>query len=156
MKKKWLAVLVAALCMLAGSALAADFGVVYNTDNLNLRAQGSSTSEWLGTYPRGTWVEMIGSQNNFYRVRLSDGRTGYMSKNYVRIPQDRHGNIVVVSNPTATGFLNMREYPSTSARVVDIYYNDVPCVVLGYNNGWYCVEINGQIGYVSKSLSAVK
>lgn len=125
-----------------------DFGIVYNSSKVNLRSQPTQNSTWLGAYPSGTWMSITGQSGNWYSVVAPDGKTGYMSKNYVRIPQDRHGNIVVVSNPKATGFLNMREYPSTSARVVDIYYNDVPCVVLGYSNGWYYVNIDGKLGYL--------
>ena len=72
------------LCLLlaASAAAASDtYGVIYGTDTLNLRAQGSSSSQWLGSYTRGTWVEIRGSQNNFYYVRTPDGKTGYMSKN---------------------------------------------------------------------------
>lgn len=59
------------LLLMAGSAMASSgtFGVIYGTDTLNLRAQGSSSSQWLGSCTRGTWVEINGSQNNFYYVR---------------------------------------------------------------------------------------
>ena len=38
------------LLLMAGSAMASSgtFGVIYGTDTLNLRAQGSSSSQWLG------------------------------------------------------------------------------------------------------------
>lgn len=84
------AIITAALClMLFSAALAAEYGVVYRTDTLNLRSQGSSNSQWLGAYTRGTWVEITGSQNNFYRVRTPDNKTGYMSKNYIIPPLTR-------------------------------------------------------------------
>lgn len=149
MKKKGLTALVVALCLLAGSALAADFGVVYRTDNLNLRSQGSSSSEWLGTYPRGTWVEIIGSQNNFYRVRMPDGRTGYMSQNYI----DSVGSgdlvwLLEVNNSNGGAFLNFRAQPNYTSQVLDIFYNGVPLRAYALNNGWFTVELNGQRGYV--------
>ena len=122
MKKKSLILLVMLLCLLAGNALAAEFGVVYRTDALNLRGQGSSNSEWLGTYPRGTWVEIIGSQNNFYRVRLSDGRTGYMSKNYIdAVDSSDRVWTVEVTNANGGAFLNFRAQPSYNAQVLDIF-----------------------------------
>lgn len=48
------------LLLMAGSAMASSgtFGVIYGTDTLNLRAQGSSSSQWLGSCTRGTWVEI--------------------------------------------------------------------------------------------------
>lgn len=149
MKKKMLAVLVTVLCLLAGSAMAADFGVVYRTDSLNLRGQGSASSEWLGTYPRGTWVEITGSQNNFYRVRTPDGRTGYMSKNYV----DAVGSgdlvwLLEVTNSNGGAFLNFRAQPNYNSQVLDIFYNGVPLRAYALDNGWFTVELNGQRGYV--------
>ena len=69
----WAALLAVLMCM--SCALAAEYGVIYRTETLNLRSQGSSSSQWLGSYPKGTWVEINGSQNNFYRVALPDGKT---------------------------------------------------------------------------------
>lgn len=149
MKKKTFMLAVLALCLMAGSALAADFGVVHRTDMLNLRGQGSATSEWLGSYPRGTWVQITGSQNNFYRVLTPDGRTGYMSKNYIDAVDsaDRVWTVEVI-NPNGGAFLNFRAQPSYNAQVLDIFYNGVPLRATGLSNGWYTVQINGQTGYV--------
>ena len=60
-KKKWF---VAALSLVLSllmtvSALAAEFGVVTGTNSLNLRSAGSSSSQWLGSYSGGTWVEIL-------------------------------------------------------------------------------------------------
>lgn len=149
MKVKRLLLLTVMLCLLAGAAFAADFGVVYRTDALNLRAQGSSSSEWLGSYPRGTWVEIIGSQNNFYRVHTMDGRTGYMSKNYIdTVTSEDRVWMLEVNNSNGGAFLNFRAQPGYNAQVLGIFYNGVPLRAYGLNNGWYTVELNGQTGYV--------
>ena len=149
MMKRFLLCLAAVFCLLMGSALAEQFGVVSGTDVLNLRAQGSSSSQWLASYPRGTWVEIMGSQNNFYRVYTPDGRVGYMSKNYVdAVDEQQYHWSVVVTNQNGGAFLNFREQPSYTSRVLDIFYNGVPLYVHDLYNGWYTVEINGQVGYV--------
>ncbi len=139
-----------ALCVLALTALAEDYGVIYRTDTLNLRAQGSSSSQWLGSYTRGTWVQITGSQNNFYRVTTPDGRTGYMSKNYIDVDWDGDDFrwMAIVNNQNGGAFLNFRAQPSYDARVLGIFYNGVPLLVNSVNNGWYCVTLNGQTGYV--------
>ena len=139
--------LAAVLCLAAATALGLEFGVIYRTDSLNLRSQGSSSSQWLGSYPRGTWVEIIGSQNNFYRVYTPDGRTGYMSKNYIDTGSE-YDWTAVVDNTGGGAFLNFREQPSYNARVKDIFYNGVPLLVNSQNNGGYCVTSNDQTGYV--------
>jgi len=152
MKKVWLRATVALaaallICMAVSCALGESFGVVSRTDTLNLRSQGSSSSQWLGSYSRGTWVEITGSQNNFYRVYTPDGRTGYMSKNYIDTGSG-YSWIGVVDNTGGGAFLNFREQPSYNARVLDIFYNGVPLIINSYNNGWYCVTVNDQTGYV--------
>lgn len=157
MKKRHLlaaALMAAILCMLTALAVAENFGVVYRTDTLNLRSQGSSSSQWLGSYSRGTWVEIVGSQNNFYRVYTPDGRTGYMSKNYIDTACDAEDSawMAVVDNHNGGAFLNFRAEPSYNAQVLDIFYNGVPLYVHSRTNGWYCVEINGQVGYVREEF----
>lgn len=140
------------LLLMAGSAMASSgtFGVIYGTDTLNLRAQGSSSSQWLGSCTRGTWVEINGSQNNFYYVRTPDGKTGYMSKNYIDQVVDESDFVwtALVTNSNGGAFLNFRAQPNYNAQVLGIFYNGVPLHVLSASNGWYCVQINGQTGYV--------
>lgn len=144
--------------MLTGAALAESYGVVSNTNYLNLRLEGSSSSAWLGQYPRGTWVEIVGSQNNFYQVLLPDGKSGYMSKNYIDtsdriVPVEQ---IAVVTNQNGGAYLNLRQQPSYNAKVLCILYNGVPLHVLSEQNGWYAVNLNGQVGYVRSEYVTVQ
>ena len=153
MKKRYLkaaVLLTVLLCAFAACALANEFGVVYRTTTLNLRSEASSSSQWLGSYPSGTWVRINGWQNNFYRVYTPDGRNGYMSKNYIDVDynEEDYAWMAVVDNHNGGAFLNFRAQPSYHAQVLDIFYNGVPLYVLSAANGWYCVEINGQVGYV--------
>lgn len=155
--------LAAALCLLllttaVGLAVAESFGVIYNTSTLNLRSDGSSSSDWLGAYARGTWVEILGSRNNFYYVSTPDGKLGYMSKNYIDTTGDGSGTnkVATVSNRNGGAFLNFRLSPSYNAKVLGIFYDGVPLYVLGEQNGWYYVEINGQAGYVRSEYVTVK
>ncbi|MBP3647313.1 MAG: SH3 domain-containing protein [Clostridia bacterium] len=139
----------------ASAALAADYGVIYRTETLNLRSQGSSSSQWLGSYPRGTWVKINGSQNNFYHVYTPDGRSGYMSKNYIQAVGDDDSTwMVKVTNPNGGSFLNLRAQPSYSAQVLEIFYTGVPLKVINSTNGWYQVQFNGQTGYVRSEYVA--
>jgi len=159
LKKSLAAALVFLLCLaLMQSALAESFGVISGTNNLNLRSQGSSSSSWLGSYPRGTWVRIIGSQNNFYQVVLPDGSTGYMSKNYIDTTGDvwQTRRVAVVTNQNGGAFLNLRQQPNYNATVLGILYNGVPLLITGDYNGWYQVELNGQIGYVRQEYVTVQ
>ncbi len=146
--------LVSALCLLlclvlTGAAAAETYAVVSGTNSLNLRAEATSKSTWLGAYSRGSWVTVKGSQNNFYYVTTADGKTGYMSKNYLDSTADlAYGNVAIVNNAKSTAFLNLRSYPSYTASVVTILYNGVPLNVLAEQNGWYQVQAGDLSGYV--------
>ncbi|MEG0741592.1 MAG: SH3 domain-containing protein [Clostridia bacterium] len=157
-KARLCALLALCLCLCAfGAAVAESFGVIYNTDTLNLRSQGSSNSQWLGTYARGTWLEIAGSQNNFYYVYTPDGRSGYMSKNYINTSGDGDFTmrIATVTNKNGGAFLNFRAQPDFNAQVLGIFYYGVPLRVLNESGGWCRVEINGQIGYVRGEFVSV-
>lgn len=149
MKTRRLCLVVLLLALLAVVALPAalaeggTFGLVYNSATVNLRQQPSQSSSWLGSYPRGEWVRISGESGNWYYVTGPDGKNGYMSKNYIQVSNPGYATVAVVSNPKSTSFLNLRESPSYSARVVDIYYNGVPCQILSYSGGWYQVLIDG-------------
>ena len=123
LKGRLLATLVLLLCvMMIGTAVAQSFGVVSRTETLNLRSQGSSSSQWLGSYSRGTWVEITGSQNNFYYVRTPDGKTGYMSKNYIDVSgESGTARIALVTNQNGGSFLNFRAQPRYDAQVLGIF-----------------------------------
>ena len=132
----------------AARAEAYGFGVTYKSSTVNLRQQPTQYSTRLGSYPSGSWMAISGESGNWYYVTAPDGRTGYMSKNYVQTAQDAFGTIGVVANPKATSFLNLRQSPSYNARVLAIYYNGVPFVLLSHSgDGWYRVRVNGLEGY---------
>lgn len=145
----WMAALVfLAVLLLALPALAeTEFGVVYNTDTLNLRQQATQYSNKLGMYLEGDWLTITGQSGNWYFVTGPDGRTGYVSKNYVKVQEPSYRVMGFVNNPKATSFLNLRAAPSYGATVVDYYYNGVPCVLLSQSAGWYHVRVDGVDGY---------
>lgn len=145
----WTAALVLlAVLLLALPALAeTEFGVVYNTDTLNLRQQATQYSNKLGMYLEGDWLTITGQSGNWYFVTGPDGRTGYVSKNYVKVQEPSYRVMGFVNNPKATSFLNLRAAPSYGATVVDYYYNGVPCVLLSQSAGWYHVRVDGVDGY---------
>jgi len=155
--KRCAALLVILACMIPFAmalADAEDFAVVHRTNQLNLRSGPTSSSTRLGGYAKGTWVEVIGERNNWYEVLCPDGKTGYMSKNYLDKGSTQRVNLGVVTNPKATSFLNLRATPSYSAEVLGIYYNGVPFRIHSYSNGWYKVTVDGVDGYFRQEYLA--
>jgi uncharacterized protein YgiM (DUF1202 family) len=147
--KRWAAlVLVLVLLSTSATALAAEeFAVVYNTLSLNLRNGPSADSAWLGTYPPGTWVQIAQAPGNWYSVVTPDGKTGYMSSNFLNRGITDYKTIATVLNPKPTQFLNLRKDPNYNAQVLGIYYNGTPAPVLSNAGVWYLVSVDGTLGY---------
>ena len=128
-----------------------DYALVHGTASLNLRDGPGTGYNWLGSAPEGTWVAILGESGNWYYVYvLETQRYGYMSKNFLKRSGSSIGDggtVGVVNNPVATQFLNLRQYPSYSAPVLGIYYNGAVFRLLSSSNGWYQVQIDGQVGY---------
>lgn len=149
--KRYAALMLAVLLIFtAAPALAAsEFAVVYNTTSLNLRAEPNTGSARLGAYPPGTWIEIRGeASDSWYQVLAPDGKTGYMSRNFLSKGTGAYVTVGTVLNPKASQFLNLRESPSYSAQVLGIYYNGVPALILDQrSDGWYHVSVDGLKGY---------
>ena len=151
--RKWLVALMMALMMLllAGTALADTlrFGVVEGGSTVNLRGGPSTSSQWLGSYKKGTWMQITGESGNFYRVKGPDGKTGYMSKNFLYNAAAAKGTIGIVDN---AGYLNLRKGPSMSSTIIAQYDDGTPCILLSENGGWYHVSVDGKLGYFDASF----
>ncbi|MBQ8081203.1 MAG: SH3 domain-containing protein [Clostridia bacterium] len=145
------------ILLLAGIKTAmADYAVVANTSSLNLRAGPGYDFEVLASASRGEWVNIMETYNGWdYVTVVSTGKVGYMVDSYLNRASSADGSTGIVKNQSAKAFLNLREYPSYSAKVLGIYYNGATCQVLGYDNGWYMVEIDSMIGYFRREYLVV-
>ncbi len=134
----------------------AEFAVVSNTSSLNLRSGPGYEYSIVGTASRDEWVNIQSSIDGWdYVTVVKSGKTGYMVNSFLRHENTDGNSIGVVRNKTATGFLNLREYPSYSAKVLGIYYNGATCRVLSHLSGWYMVEIESTVGYFREEFLAV-
>ena len=64
------------------------YGIVIASDTrnrVNLRQTPSQNGKRLGRYFTGTQVEILGSQDEWYRVSVNGTEVGYMMKEYVMI-----------------------------------------------------------------------
>lgn len=135
----------------------ADYAIVTGSAYLNLRQGPSADTAWLGRAYENDWVRIQGESGNWYYVTIVESNlSGYMSKNFLTLSQNSgnnngagsgNGTMGVVTNPKATQFLNLRQYPSYEAPVLGIFYNGAVCQILAAFDGWYQVIINGQQGY---------
>ena len=150
MKMRWIAAAALALLLLTGLSAAGEslrFGVVSGSASVNLRQGTGQNTARLGSYSRGTWLRILGSSGSWYKVSGPDGKTGYVSRSRVTEPSLRYSDVAYVRNPRSSSFLNLRQQPSYNARVLGIYYNGVPAMLLSTSGGWSHVMVNGVDGY---------
>lgn len=143
---KLLFALIALWLMMSTCALADSlrFGTVDGASNVNLRSGASTQTKKLGSYERGTWLRITGESGNWYKVVGPDGKTGYMSKDYVYISAAAKGIIGIVD---VKDFLNLRASGSSSGRVIGTYPDGTPCILLSETGDWYHVTVDGKAGY---------
>ena len=148
----FISVLAGCLCVCAQ----AEFAVVSNTSSLNLRSGPGYEYGIIGTASRNEWVNIHSDLDGWdYVTVLKSGKSGYMLNSFLKRENSGDTNIGIVKNKTASGFLNLREYPSYSAKVLGIYYNGSTCKVLNHLSGWYMVEIDSKVGYFREEFLIV-
>ena len=119
-------------------------------DALNLRQSPSTASTVLRSIPRGATVELLETGAEWCRVRYL-GVSGYVAARYLAMNGQTNEPPTVSETATvstASGGLNLRETPSTGARVIVSIPNGATVGVLERGDPWCRVIWNGQTGYV--------
>ncbi len=149
-----------ALAMGCIDSYAAEKGIV-NTDVLNVRSGAGTNHSVIGKLHKGNTVEIIQTSGGWYKVKLSNGQTGWASGSYISKSSnpDSGGQAESGYGFITTNTLNVRSGASTSHSVVAKVYKNDKVELLSSSNGWYKIKLsNGQIGwassdYISKTSS---
>ncbi len=110
---------------------------------LNVRSGPSTSYTVIHALWQGNKVTVIGESGNWYQIRLSDGRTGWVSKDYLIPFSEKTGTVTATS-------LNVRSGPSTSNSIITAISNGTRVTILSESNGWYNVRLpDGRTGWAS-------
>lgn len=147
---------------MAGSETA--FIHTLNGGKLNLRSTPSyKGSSILGQFANGRQVSVLLKGNVFWKVSI-DGMVGYMDSAYLTassstpvyppqtpVPEKPETKgYAIVNNPKPTQFLNLREQPASTAKIIAQYKNGVRFEVIEQGETWCKVygSATGNIGYM--------
>ena len=121
--------------------------------SVRLRSQPNTSSDTLGYYSNGVTLTALGSVSGWYKVSYN-GKTGYMSAQYVRItPSDSYSS---AKSGSVTGSdVRMRMGPSTDFASVGTLSKGASVKISGETGSWYEVSYNGKYGYMSKDYIKV-
>ncbi|WP_250673237.1 SH3 domain-containing protein [Paraclostridium ghonii] len=127
---------------------------------LNIRSGPSTSNSVIGTAYKGNTVDILSSSNGWYKVKLSNGKTGWASSQYISTSGNNNngsnnggGSTETPSTGKGTvtaSALNVRSGPSTSNSIVGTAYKGNNVDILSSSNGWYKVKLsNGKTGWAS-------
>lgn len=124
---------------------------------VNLRSKPSLSGSIIGFVGKGSVVTILEQSNDyFYKVRTSEGTTGYLSA------ADKYISVQKAGSSTASGVViygvNLRDKPSTSGKVIKMLSKGTKVTIVDQSNSYfYKVETeNGLKGYVSTSSKYLK
>jgi peptidoglycan hydrolase-like protein with peptidoglycan-binding domain len=114
--------------------------------NLNLRNGPGTSFAVIGSIPNGAVVSVNGSQDGFYRVRLTNGQTGWVSGDFLQVTP-RQGTV-----RTQGGNLNLRTAPTTNSAVVTQIPNGTVLTITDLSGDFFRTTFAGANGWVSRSF----
>lgn len=86
----------------------------------------------------GARVHINGESGNWYLIQADNGKTGYISRNYV----------TVGSRKTTTTAVNLRAGAGTGYDIITVVYKGTPVTAKSVTGNWTLVSVNGKTGYI--------
>lgn len=144
---------------------------------LNVRSGASTKTSVIGSLERNAKVTITGEQGNFFKINYK-GRTGYVSKDYVKVSYDTktiYQNVTPEKPKTnnntnkntnnsskkigvinVSTYLNVRSGASTRTSVIGSLGKNANVTITGEQGNFYRIDYKGRTGYVSKDYVSVK
>ena len=121
--------------------------------SLNVRSGASTSHKVVGKVKRGTEVEILSSDNGWYKIEYAGNKTGWSSGDYISQGTSPNGSSSTSASGTGTvtaSSLNVRSGASTSNSIVGKLARGTKVEILASNNGWYQIKYAGnKTGWVS-------
>jgi len=114
--------------------------------SLNVRSGPGTNFPVIASLPNGSQLTVTGEQNGFYQVRLADGRTGWVSRDFVAITP-RQARVA-----TQGGNLNLRASPNTTSQVLASIPNGTALTITDVSGNFFRTTFGGHTGWVSRDF----
>ncbi len=129
-----------------------NLGVSDVTTYLNVRKGAGTDHGLVGKMPGGSACEILEETNGWYKIK-SGSVTGYVSAEYILTGYNANVKAMETMKPmllVVGDVLNVRQEPSTQCTVsTTVMAGEHLEIQEEENNGWYKVNINNLVGYVS-------
>lgn len=122
-------------------------GTVKTASAVNFRQEPTTSSSVLDKLYNETRVAILDDTGDGWYKIAYNGKQGYMSSAYVETQPIM--NIECGGAQVTTAVLNLRSGPGTENSIVAKLYEGTVCKIIGINNAWFKVQVNGFTGYIS-------
>ncbi|HDX9580471.1 TPA: SH3 domain-containing protein, partial [Bacillus pseudomycoides] len=132
--------------------------------SLRVRSSANTNSNILGNLKQGEKITVLGKANGWAKIAYN-GKEGYVSLEFVQVSTSsntnngnsgNNGQVTEERGFVNASLLNVRQGPSTGASIVAHLKNGESVSVIGKENGWAKVRVNGTEGYVSLQFLKLK
>ena len=129
------------------------------TANVNVRTGASTKYKSIDTLKKGNVVKVLSSKSGWYKIQLSNKKTGWSSKKYLtttKSPATTNTTSTTSTtkntNASATATVNVRTGASTKYKVIDKLSKGEKVKVLSTSGSWYKIQFDGnKTGWANKS-----
>lgn len=136
-------------------AFAEGLGVGKITGNyVNVRTQGSLSGSVIVRLNLNDTVTVLDKQNGWYKIKLSDGREGWVFGEYLSVRASSNVSRGDLENATNVGIVtgndvNVRNEAGLSGSIITQLIKNTIVTVLDKQNGWYKIKLSdGREGWI--------
>jgi len=119
---------------------------------LNVRTGPSTAYPVMHHLWKGNRVRIIGENSGWYQIQLSDGRIGWVSKEYMAHITPAAEQALDTYGLVTASSLNVRTGPSTAYSIMHLLWKGNRVKIIGKTGNWYLIRLSdGRTGWVSGS-----
>ena len=142
------------LLIFSMSVTFAENGKVTNTDYLNLREGPSTSSNLLTKMPGDATFEIIGEEGDWYQIKYQD-YTGYVSKQYVQVEQNKNVNTNIEPQANSKAVINKTSdiyvLPLLNSTKIGNISQGSEILVISINGNWAYIQNDSISGWIFKN-----
>ncbi len=128
-----------------------------NASSLNVRSAASTSASIITNLPRNAKVTVIKENGEWAQIKTSDGKTGWVAKQYLQVGSDQPESNNPTEKITITKAANLRTQPSLSASIIRVAKAGESFNKVAESNGWVQIQYSSsQTAWVSKGLTSTE